>query len=129
MIKRSLKIGKLMNTKQARLYALPAGQGDCLLFQFENNDGVFRHILVDGGNRTKIEFNKLRKTILEILKEGENVLFCTPNNSEEWASAITKLLENSELRTTLKEGAKKTTEEFSPKNMVHQTATLLKTLV
>ncbi len=105
MIKRSLKIEKLMNTKQARLYALPAGQGDCLLFQFENNDGVFRHILVDGGNRTKIEFNKLRKTILEILKEGDdgNIdLLVVTHSDDDHISGVLKILADDELNQKIK---------------------------
>ncbi|WP_046206053.1 MBL fold metallo-hydrolase [Acinetobacter radioresistens] len=94
-----------MNTKQARLYALPAGQGDCLLFQFENNDGVFRHILVDGGNRTKIEFNKLRKTILEILKEGDdgNIdLLVVTHSDDDHISGVLKILADDELNQKIK---------------------------
>ncbi|TOH10433.1 hypothetical protein, partial [Vibrio parahaemolyticus] len=56
---------------EAKLYALPAGQGDCLLFQFQDLDEIYHNILVDGGNRNRVEFNKQKKKILEILDDGK----------------------------------------------------------
>lgn len=99
------KNGRLMKKKQARLYALPAGQGDCLLFQFENNEKEFRHILVDGGNRTKIEFNKLKKNIIEILKEGDdgNIdLLVVTHSDDDHISGVLKMLADHELNQKIK---------------------------
>lgn len=94
-----------MNKKQARLYALPAGQGDCILFQFENDEGEFKHIIVDGGNRTILEFSKLKKVILEILQEGRdgNIdLLIVTHSDDDHISGVLKMLANEEINRKIK---------------------------
>lgn len=107
-----------MKKKQGKLYALPAGQGDCLLFQFENEAGVFKHILIDGGNRNKLEFNKLKKIILEILKEGGDGnldLVIVTHSDDDHISGILKMLGDDQINPKIKEiwfNAEKTISSF-----------------
>lgn len=94
-----------MKKKQGKLYALPAGQGDCMLFQFENDGGNFKHILIDGGNRTSLDFINLKKTILQILKEGGdgNIdLLIVTHSDDDHISGVLKMLADDELDKKIK---------------------------
>ncbi|EGQ7684923.1 TPA: ComEC/Rec2 family competence protein [Vibrio parahaemolyticus] len=85
---------------EAKLYALPAGQGDCLLFQFQDLDEIYHNILVDGGNRNRVEFNKQKKKILEILddgKKGKLDLVVVTHSDDDHIKGILNLLGDSNL--------------------------------
>lgn len=89
-----------VNSVEAKLYALPAGQGDCLLFQFQDLDGKYHNILVDGGNRNRVEFNKQKKKILEIIdngKRGKLDLVVVTHSDDDHIKGILNLLGDSEL--------------------------------
>lgn len=107
-----------MTLKKGKLYALPAGQGDCLIFQFQNENGVYKHILVDGGNKSKFEFKKLKKTILKILKEGNNGdldLVIVTHSDDDHISGILRILGDTELNPKVKDiwfNAEKTISNF-----------------
>lgn len=95
------KLGKIYS----KLYALPARDGDCLLFQFQNDNGQYRHILIDGGNRTRLDFNNLKKAILEILKDGGNGqidLAIVTHSDDDHISGILKLLGDDQLNRLVK---------------------------
>lgn len=106
----------------SRLYALPAKDGDCLLFQFQNNDGKYRHILIDGGNRTQIDFNNLKKTILEILKNGDDGqidLAIVTHSDDDHISGMLKILSDSQLNKLVKKiwfNSEKTIDSFFKTN-------------
>ncbi|MEZ2901841.1 ComEC/Rec2 family competence protein [Acinetobacter terrestris] len=89
----------------SKLYALPAREGDCLLFQFQNGDGEYRHILIDGGNRTQLDFNNLKKSILEILKDsgsGQIDLAIVTHSDDDHISGILKILADAQLNHLVK---------------------------
>ncbi|MBO2693614.1 hypothetical protein I6M59_18005 [Shewanella algae] len=89
-----------VNSVEAKLYALPAGQGDCLLFQFQDLDGKYHNILVDGGNRNRVEFNKQKKKILEIIddgKRGKLDLVVVTHSDDDHIKGILNLLGDSEI--------------------------------
>ncbi|MBU3118692.1 hypothetical protein KPE71_00230 [Acinetobacter soli] len=106
----------------SKLYALPAREGDCLLFQFQNDDGQYRHILIDGGNRTQLDFNNLKKAILEILKDGGDGqidLAIVTHSDDDHISGILKLLGDSQLNQLVKRiwfNAEKTINSFFETN-------------
>ncbi|MGN2671071.1 ComEC/Rec2 family competence protein [Aliivibrio fischeri] len=95
-------MNNLQETKliKAKLYALPAGQGDCLLFQYQDNNRKYHNILIDGGNRNRLEFNKQKKKILEIVdrgKKGKLDLVIVTHSDDDHISGILKLLVDSDL--------------------------------
>lgn len=107
-----------MEPISSKLYALPAREGDCLLFQFQNRNGEYRHILIDGGNRTQLDFNNLKTTILEILKvggDGKIDLAVVTHSDDDHISGILKILGDKELNQRVKKiwfNSEKTINDF-----------------
>ncbi|MFV5348944.1 ComEC/Rec2 family competence protein [Acinetobacter soli] len=110
-----------MEQLNSKLYALPARDGDCLLFQFQNHEGEYRHILIDGGNRTQLDFNNLKTTMLEILKNGGNGqidLVVVTHSDDDHISGILKILGDNELNQKVKKiwfNSERTISEFLKK--------------
>lgn len=94
-----------IKTIKSKLYALPAGQGDCLLFQYQNSDSQYHNILVDGGNRNQLEFNIQKKKILEILENGNKGildLVVVTHSDDDHIKGILKLLADDDLEPLVK---------------------------
>lgn len=64
-----------MNKKECNLHFLPAGQGDCFLIQFQDDKYKYHNILIDGGNRTTLDFKKQKKQLLKIIDNGKKGRF------------------------------------------------------
>ncbi len=103
---------------KSNLYALPAGQGDCLMFQFQNKKGEYYHILIDGGNRTKVEFKKLKKIILEILNKAKRKvidLAIITHSDDDHISGILNMLDDQDMNPLIEKiwfNSEKTINEF-----------------
>lgn len=97
---------------------MPAGEGDCLLFQFQKSKGIYHHILIDGGNRTRLDFNNLKTTILKILKDGGDGkidLAIVTHSDDDHIAGILRILGDDELNGKVKKiwfNSEKTISEF-----------------
>lgn len=60
-----------MKKRKADLYFLPAKQGDCILFQYQDKNFQYHNILIDGGNRLNQDFKLQKAQILKIIENGK----------------------------------------------------------
>lgn len=89
-----------MNKKECRLYFLPAGQGDCFVIQFQDEDFNYHNILIDGGNRTTLDFKKQKKQLLKIIdngKRGRFDLVVVTHSDDDHIKGILKLVADDEI--------------------------------
>jgi len=61
--------------KECNLHFLPAGQGDCFVIQFQDERSSYHNILIDGGNRSTLDFKKQKKQLLKIIDNGKKGRF------------------------------------------------------
>lgn len=89
---------------EAKLHALPAGDGDCIIFQYQDVNEQYHNILIDGGNRNQLEFNKQKKKILEILhpNKGTLDLVIITHSDDDHIKGILKLLVDEDLSPFVK---------------------------
>ncbi|PQJ88989.1 MBL fold metallo-hydrolase, partial [Aliivibrio sifiae] len=81
-------------------YFLPAGNGDCVLIQYQDDDSAYRNILIDGGNRNQLEFQQQKRKILEILDEGRKGrldLVIVTHSDDDHIKGILKLVMDKQL--------------------------------
>lgn len=88
------------NVRECNLYFLPAGNGDCILIQYQDADMSYHNILIDGGNRNRLEFNKQKKKLLEVLDngcKGRLDLVIVTHSDDDHIEGILKLVQDEEL--------------------------------
>ncbi len=89
-----------MKKKECSLHFLPAGQGDCFLVQFQDDNFDYHNILIDGGNRTALDFNKQKKQLLKIInngKKGKFDLVVVTHSDDDHIKGILKLVADEEI--------------------------------
>ena len=89
-----------MNKKECTLHFLPAGQGDCFLIQFQDDSFDYHNILIDGGNRTTLDFKKQKKQLLKIIdngKKGRLDLVVVTHSDDDHIKGILKLVADEDL--------------------------------
>jgi beta-lactamase superfamily II metal-dependent hydrolase len=89
-----------MNKKECKLYFLPAGQGDCFVLQFQDKDFNYHNILIDGGNRTTLDFKKQKQQLLKIIdngKKGRFDLVVVTHSDDDHIKGILKLVADDEI--------------------------------
>jgi beta-lactamase superfamily II metal-dependent hydrolase len=89
-----------MDKKQCNLHFLPAGQGDCFLIQFQDKDYNYHNILIDGGNRTTLDFKKQKQQLLKIIdngKKGRFDLVVVTHSDDDHIKGILKLVTDDEI--------------------------------
>ncbi|KAF7775005.1 hypothetical protein PCIT_a1083 [Pseudoalteromonas citrea] len=105
------------------LYFLPAGEGDCILIQFQDSSSNYHNILIDGGNLNKLEFDKQKRTLLRLIdngKKGRFDLVVITHSDDDHIKGILKLVGDDELASLVdkywfnseKSIAKKLSEKF-----------------
>lgn len=85
---------------ECNLYFLPAGNGDCVLIQYQGNDAAYHNILIDGGNRNQLEFQKQKRKLLEILdggRKGRLDLVIVTHSDDDHIKGILKLVMDKQL--------------------------------
>lgn len=85
---------------ECSLYFLPAGNGDCILIQYQDDESVYHNILIDGGNRNQLEFQKQKRKILEVLDEGRKGrldLVIVTHSDDDHIKGILKLVMDKQL--------------------------------
>lgn len=85
---------------ECNLYFLPAGNGDCILIQYQDANFLYHNILIDGGNRNQLEFTKQKKKLLEILDEGRRGrldLVIVTHSDDDHIKGILKLVMDEQL--------------------------------
>ncbi|MDU6925954.1 hypothetical protein [Franconibacter helveticus] len=91
---------------ECHFYALPAGQGDCLVIQFQGDDGGYHNILIDGGNRNQLEFNIQKRILISIIDNGNKGIFdlvIVTHSDDDHISGILKIMGDSDLEPLVKE--------------------------
>ena len=89
-----------MKSKKCNLYFLPAGQGDCFVIQFQDESLSYHNILVDGGNRSILDFKKQKKQLLKIIdngKKGRFDLVIVTHSDQDHILGILKLVGDNEI--------------------------------
>jgi len=89
-----------MNKKTCTLHFLPAGQGDCFLIQFQDDSFDYHNVLIDGGNRTTLDFKKQKKQLLKIIdngKKGRFDLVVVTHSDDDHIKGILKLVADEDL--------------------------------
>lgn len=89
-----------MKKKECTLHFLPAGQGDCFLIQFQDDDFGYHNILIDGGNRTTLDFKKQKQQLLKIIdngKKGRFDLVVVTHSDDDHIKGILKLVADKEI--------------------------------
>ncbi len=103
---------------ECNLYFLPAGNGDCVLIQYQDTNFTYHNILIDGGNRNQLEFNKQKKKLLEILdngRKGRLDLVIITHSDDDHIKGILKLVEDEQLASYVNKfwfNSEKTISEF-----------------
>ncbi len=85
---------------ECNLYFLPAGNGDCILIQYQDINFAYHNILIDGGNRNQLEFNKQKNKLLDILDEGRKGrldLVIVTHSDDDHIKGILKLVMDEQL--------------------------------
>jgi beta-lactamase superfamily II metal-dependent hydrolase len=89
-----------MNKKECTLHFLPAGQGDCFLIQFQDDEFGYHNILIDGGNRTTLDFKKQKQQLLKIIENGKKGRFdlvVVTHSDDDHIKGILKLVADEEM--------------------------------
>ncbi|MGL4476119.1 MAG: ComEC/Rec2 family competence protein [Shewanella sp.] len=89
-----------MKNKECTLHFLPAGQGDCFLIQFQDDNFDYHNILIDGGNRTTLDFKKQKNQLLKIIdngKKGRFDLVVVTHSDDDHIKGILKLVADEEI--------------------------------
>ncbi len=95
-----MKTSNLTKNLECSLYFLPAGNGDCVLIQYQDDQAVYHNILIDGGNRNHLEFKKQKRKLLEILDEGRKGrldLVIVTHSDDDHIKGILKLVMDQQL--------------------------------
>jgi beta-lactamase superfamily II metal-dependent hydrolase len=89
-----------MTKKVCDLHFLPAGQGDCFVIQFQDENYNYHNILIDGGNRTTLDFRKQKHQLLRIIDNGNKGrldLVVVTHSDDDHIKGILKLVADEEL--------------------------------
>lgn len=89
-----------MQKKNCSVHFLPAGQGDCFVIQFQDEKFNYHNILIDGGNRTALDFKKQKKQLLKIIDSGNRGRFdlvIVTHSDDDHIKGILNLIADDEL--------------------------------
>lgn len=87
------------------IYFFPAGEGDCILIQYQSSKSDYHNILIDGGNRNRLEFKKQKSQILKVIdngNKGQLDLVIVTHSDDDHIKGILKLVADSELEPYVK---------------------------
>lgn len=84
------------------LKILKAGNGDSLILRFLGDDGNFKNVLIDGGNKKSDYTSCLKSEILDIQERKENIdLLIITHTDQDHVKGVQYLLEDSEIDKNL----------------------------